>query len=177
MARRRHEKKTKDALELAGTSPGQVDAVAIAAGTWVINPEQILGVHLPGRLPLEEAVFFLVTNILIGSGVTLALAVLTNFSLVFLLLSLSLLVVLHPAVHQPDARAGKQIGPHTLDLDRCRFVEPLTRTDRLRMLGRLLRYLLRREEHPRTVSRARLGHFLLAYEQTLGGDCRPSERG
>ena len=36
--------------------------------------EQTLGIHLPGGLPIEEAVFFLVTNTLIGFGVTLALA-------------------------------------------------------------------------------------------------------
>lgn len=50
------------------------DTLAIAAGTWVISPDKTLGVHLPGGLPLEEAVFFLVTNTLIGFGVTLALA-------------------------------------------------------------------------------------------------------
>jgi len=50
------------------------DTLAIAAGTWSISPAQTLGIHLPGGLPLEEAVFFLVTNALIGFGVTLALA-------------------------------------------------------------------------------------------------------
>lgn len=50
------------------------DTLAIDAGTWVISPEQTTGIHLPGGLPIEEAIFFLVTNTLIGFGVTLALA-------------------------------------------------------------------------------------------------------
>lgn len=50
------------------------DTLAIAEGIWIISPTQTLGVHLPGGLPVEEALFFLVTNILIGFGMTLALA-------------------------------------------------------------------------------------------------------
>ncbi len=50
------------------------DALAIRIGIWTISSEQTLGLHLPGGLPLEEAVFFLMTNVLIGFGVTLALA-------------------------------------------------------------------------------------------------------
>ncbi len=50
------------------------DTLAISAGTWSISPQQTLGLHLPGGLPVEEALFFLVTNILIGFGATLALA-------------------------------------------------------------------------------------------------------
>ncbi|MCS7220032.1 MAG: lycopene cyclase domain-containing protein [Anaerolineae bacterium] len=50
------------------------DALAIRAGIWTISPEQSLGVHLLGGLPLEEAIFFLVTNTLIGFGITLAMA-------------------------------------------------------------------------------------------------------
>ncbi len=50
------------------------DALAIAWGIWIISPVQTLGVYLPGGLPVEEALFFLVTNILIGFGITLALA-------------------------------------------------------------------------------------------------------
>jgi lycopene cyclase domain-containing protein len=51
-----------------------VDILAIRAGTWSISPEQTLGLHLPGGLPLEEAAFFLVTNVLVAFGLTLALA-------------------------------------------------------------------------------------------------------
>lgn len=36
------------------------DAVAIAAGVWTYNPHYISGVHLPFRVPLEEALFFVV---------------------------------------------------------------------------------------------------------------------
>jgi lycopene cyclase domain-containing protein len=50
------------------------DTLAIAEGIWIISPAQTLGVHLPGGLPVEEALFFLVTNTLIGFGMTLALA-------------------------------------------------------------------------------------------------------
>jgi len=36
------------------------DLAAIAAGHWAYDPAQVLGVTLPGRLPLEELLFFLV---------------------------------------------------------------------------------------------------------------------
>jgi lycopene cyclase domain-containing protein len=36
------------------------DAVAIAAHVWTYNPRFITGVHLPGRIPIEELLFFLV---------------------------------------------------------------------------------------------------------------------
>jgi lycopene cyclase domain-containing protein len=36
------------------------DVGAIAAGHWSYDPGQLLGVILPGRLPLEEVLFFLV---------------------------------------------------------------------------------------------------------------------
>jgi lycopene beta-cyclase len=48
------------------------DRVALALGIWSIAPEHITGVHLFG-LPLEEAVFFLVTNVLVVQGVLLFL--------------------------------------------------------------------------------------------------------
>jgi lycopene cyclase domain-containing protein len=47
-----------------------VDAVAISGGTWTIDPAQTTGIKL-GPLPLEEMVFFLMTNLIIGFGVTL----------------------------------------------------------------------------------------------------------
>ncbi len=50
------------------------DALAIRLGVWTISPAQTLGLHLPGGLPMEEALFFLVTNILVAFGITLALA-------------------------------------------------------------------------------------------------------
>ncbi len=51
---------------------GLADSVAIAAGTWTINPEQSTGILLID-LPLEEWVFFLLTNSLIVFGMTLLL--------------------------------------------------------------------------------------------------------
>ena len=48
--------------------------MAIQIGIWTISPQQTTGIHLPGGLPLEEFLFFLVTNVLVGFGVTLALA-------------------------------------------------------------------------------------------------------
>ncbi len=50
------------------------DAVAIGAGTWTINPQFSLPILIGGVLPLEEAVFFLLTNTLVVFGLTLALA-------------------------------------------------------------------------------------------------------
>ncbi|MBU0495110.1 MAG: lycopene cyclase domain-containing protein [Chloroflexi bacterium] len=51
-----------------------VDAIAIGSGTWTINPDRIVGFYLGGVLPVEEAIFFLVTNALVVLGMTLALA-------------------------------------------------------------------------------------------------------
>jgi len=53
---------------------GSMDALAIHSGTWTINPERSLGVLMGGILPVEEAVFFLLTNVLLVFGLTLALA-------------------------------------------------------------------------------------------------------
>lgn len=50
-----------------------VDALAITDGTWTINPAATTGLKL-GPLPVEEMAFFLVTNIMIVSGITLLLA-------------------------------------------------------------------------------------------------------
>lgn len=51
-----------------------VDGIAIRSGTWTINPDRVLGLYLGGMLPVEEATFFLVTNVLVVLGMTLALA-------------------------------------------------------------------------------------------------------
>ena len=50
------------------------DTFAIQSGIWTIDPAQTTGFHLFGGLPVEEFVFFLVTNLLISSGTTLVLA-------------------------------------------------------------------------------------------------------
>ena len=46
------------------------DATAIAEGIWTISPAYTLGVKLI-NLPLEEATFFLVTNLLVVQGILL----------------------------------------------------------------------------------------------------------
>jgi len=46
------------------------DAVAIHSHIWTLNPQRIVGLRL-GPLPLEEAVFFLVTNLMTVQGLVL----------------------------------------------------------------------------------------------------------
>lgn len=50
-----------------------MDYVSIQTGIWAIDPAQTTGLML-GVLPLEEMVFFLLTNVIIGFGITLMLA-------------------------------------------------------------------------------------------------------
>ncbi|MFC1997734.1 lycopene cyclase domain-containing protein [Chloroflexota bacterium] len=50
------------------------DTLAIRSGTWTIDPAQSTGILFPGSLPVEEFLFFLVTNLLISFGITLVLA-------------------------------------------------------------------------------------------------------
>ena len=50
---------------------------AITSGTWKIDPAQSTGVFI-GTLPVEEALFFGVTVLLISFGLTLALSPLTQ---------------------------------------------------------------------------------------------------
>jgi len=49
------------------------DALAIRSGTWTVNPAQSTEIFL-GGLPLEEFIFFLITNTLVVFGMTLVLA-------------------------------------------------------------------------------------------------------
>lgn len=53
---------------------GLMDSLAIRAGTWTIDPAQSLNIFLGGALPVEEFIFFLMTNILITCGITLLLS-------------------------------------------------------------------------------------------------------
>jgi len=50
------------------------DALAITAGTWAISPAQSLNIYLAGYLPVEEFLFFIITNTLVVFGMTLVLA-------------------------------------------------------------------------------------------------------
>ena len=49
------------------------DTLAINAGTWTIDPVQSLNLFLWGGLPVEEFIFFLLTNTLITFGMVLGL--------------------------------------------------------------------------------------------------------
>ena len=43
-----------------------IDSFALRSGTWTISPQQSLNLFLPGiNVPIEEGLFFLVTNTLI----------------------------------------------------------------------------------------------------------------
>jgi putative membrane protein len=50
------------------------DMVALRATTWAISPLQTTGILFFGILPLEEVLFFFITNVLIGFGLTLMLS-------------------------------------------------------------------------------------------------------
>lgn len=50
------------------------DSLAIGDGTWTIAPDQSLNLYLGGVLPVEEFIFFFLTNVLLVFGMTLLLA-------------------------------------------------------------------------------------------------------
>lgn len=50
------------------------DTVAIAGGTWTIDPAQALGILIGGILPVEEFLFFLLTTVLVTFGLVLGIA-------------------------------------------------------------------------------------------------------
>lgn len=50
------------------------DALAITSGTWTINPTLSLEIYLGGILPIEEFVFFALTNIMVTFGIVLVMA-------------------------------------------------------------------------------------------------------
>jgi putative membrane protein len=51
-----------------------MDIIALTDTTWSISPTQTTGILFFGILPLEEVVFFFITNVLIINGMTLLLA-------------------------------------------------------------------------------------------------------
>lgn len=53
---------------------GLADSLAIGSGTWTIDPGQSLNLLLAGILPVEEFIFFLMTDILVVFGIVLLLA-------------------------------------------------------------------------------------------------------
>ncbi|HVF26409.1 MAG TPA: lycopene cyclase domain-containing protein, partial [Anaerolineales bacterium] len=62
------------AILIPGTYLSLMDISALKATTWSISPSQTTGILFLGILPLEEIVFFFVTNVLITFGLTLLLA-------------------------------------------------------------------------------------------------------
>jgi len=59
---------------IPGTYLSLMDIVALKDTTWSISPTQTTGILFFGILPLEEVVFFFITNVLITFGLTLLLA-------------------------------------------------------------------------------------------------------
>ncbi|HEX5810027.1 MAG TPA: lycopene cyclase domain-containing protein, partial [Anaerolineales bacterium] len=57
-----------------GTYLSLMDIVALTETTWSISPTQTTGILFFGILPLEEVLFFFITNVLITFGITLLLA-------------------------------------------------------------------------------------------------------
>jgi putative membrane protein len=51
-----------------------MDIIALQNTTWSISPAQTTGILFFGILPLEEVVFFFITNVLIIFGMTLLLS-------------------------------------------------------------------------------------------------------
>jgi lycopene cyclase domain-containing protein len=59
---------------IPGTYLSLMDIVALKETTWSISPGQTTGLLFFGVLPLEEVVFFFITNVLLTFGMTLLLA-------------------------------------------------------------------------------------------------------
>ncbi|MFM7737096.1 MAG: lycopene cyclase domain-containing protein [Alphaproteobacteria bacterium] len=52
---------------------GAADAIGIASGVWRISDDYTLGLRLGGVLPVEEALFFLLTTLMVAQTVALFL--------------------------------------------------------------------------------------------------------
>ena len=62
------------AIFIPGLYLSLMDIVALTDTTWSISKEQTTNILFFGILPLEEVLFFFITNILIGFGMTLLLS-------------------------------------------------------------------------------------------------------
>lgn len=69
-----HRKLVLPAILIPGIYLSVMDIVALNHTTWSISPEQTTGILFFDILPLEEVVFFFITNVLIIFGLTLLLA-------------------------------------------------------------------------------------------------------
>ena len=70
----RHRKMVAAGLLPASVYLGWADSQAIKSGIWSISPRKTIGVDVIPHLPFEEFLFFLMTNIMLTFGVTLAQA-------------------------------------------------------------------------------------------------------
>lgn len=62
------------AIFVPGLYLSLTDVIALSETTWQISKSQTLGINFFNVLPLEEVVFFFITNVLIGFGLTLMLS-------------------------------------------------------------------------------------------------------
>ncbi len=62
------------AIAIPGTYFSLIDIIALKETTWSISTSQTTGILFSGILPLEEVVFFFITNVMITFGMTLLLA-------------------------------------------------------------------------------------------------------
>lgn len=72
------------------------DALAINWGTWTINPAKSLNIFIGGVLPIEEFLFFLLTNTLVTFGLVLIWAETSHSRLLRLKHHLSAKIPLKP---------------------------------------------------------------------------------
>jgi lycopene cyclase domain-containing protein len=69
-----HRKPVLWGILVPGTYLSLMDILALKSTTWSISPAQTTGVLFFGVLPLEEVVFFFITNLLVNFGMTLLLS-------------------------------------------------------------------------------------------------------
>lgn len=69
-----HRKLVLPAILIPGTYLSLMDIVALKDTTWSIAENQTTGILFFGILPLEEVVFFFITNVLVVFGMTLLLS-------------------------------------------------------------------------------------------------------
>lgn len=70
----RHRRLVAAGILLPTTYLGIADSLAIGSGTWKINPEKTVQRDVIKDLPLEELLFFLITNVLLVCGIILVQA-------------------------------------------------------------------------------------------------------
>jgi lycopene cyclase domain-containing protein len=70
----RHRRLVAAGLLPASAYLGWADSQAIGEGIWHISPKQTVGIDVIPKLPLEEFLFFFMTNVLLIFGITLAQA-------------------------------------------------------------------------------------------------------